>query len=84
MLIPLTALRLRLIDGWQHCWKWSSIRFLMVGGAIQTGLLAFPDKLLQYVPNWVLSALSVFALACVIAAGIGRVTTVEPKDQNHV
>lgn len=77
------GVRLRLVNDWHNAWKWSSIRFLLIGGAIQTGLLAFPDKLLQYVPNWLLSALSVFALGCVIAAGIGRITTTEPPNDGH-
>lgn len=73
-------LRLRLIDDWRNGWKFSSNRLIAVGIAVQVSLLAFPDKLLQYVPPSVLAALTVFALACAI---LGRLTTMEPRHDGN-
>lgn len=57
--------------------KASAARLLALGGVIQTALLAFPDKLLQYIPSWVLQGLSVFALGCIIIAGYVTATKQE-------
>lgn len=72
---------LHLIDDWHNCWRWSSMRFIATGAAIQTALLTTPGAILQYVPQWILQGLSVFSLACIIAAGIGRVTTTEKPNE---
>jgi len=71
------GMRLYLIDNWHHAWRWSSIRFIALGGVTQTALLTTPGAVLQYVPQWVLQGLSVFSLACILAAGLGRITTTE-------
>lgn len=68
---------LHLIPDWKQAWKWSSVRFLAVGGVVQGSLLAFPVQLTQYLPPWLLSGASMFALACVVLGGIGRITTTE-------
>lgn len=80
MLIPLTTLRLRLIDGWQHAWKFSSMRFLAFGGAIQMVLQTAPGSVTQYVPQWVLQTAGTVSFACMIFAALGRVTKVEKSD----
>lgn len=69
---------LRLIPDWKQAWKWSSVRFLAVGGVVQGSLLAFPAALAQYLPGWLLSGLAMFSLACVVLGGLGRITTTEP------
>ena len=56
------------------------MRLLAIGGAVQTALLTFPDRTLQYIPQWALQGLAIFSLACVILAGVGRVTTTEPHN----
>ncbi len=71
--------KLRLVDDWHQAWRWSSIRFLAVGGVVQTSLLSFPGALQQYLPPKVLSGLAMFALFCLIGGGVGRITTIEPK-----
>lgn len=70
-------MQLRLIPDWKQAWKWSSVRFAAAGAAVQGALLAFPMQLQQYLPAWVLSTLSVFALGCLILAIGGRITTTE-------
>lgn len=80
MLIPMTTIRLRLIDGWHRAWRWSSIRFLAAGATIQGVVVTCPAAVSQHVPEWVWQVLSCFALACMIAAGLGRVTTTEPSN----
>ena len=80
MLIPLTALRLRLIDDSNKAWKFSSIRFLTVGGAIQGALQTAPGSVTQYVPQWALSTAGTISFACIIMAGLGRLTVVEKND----
>jgi hypothetical protein len=68
----------RLVSGWRRSWRWSSMRFLGLGGSIQLALVAAPDKVTTHVPEWVMSGLSTFALLCIVLAGIGRITIVEP------
>lgn len=68
---------LHLIPDWKQAWKYSSVRIAAAGAAVQGALLAFPMQLQQYLPAWVLSTLSVFALGCLILAIAGRITTTE-------
>lgn len=77
--------KLKLIADWRNAWRWSSIRFLAAGGVVQGALLAFPTQLQQYLPPWLLTGLSEFALFCIIAGGVGRITTMERDhvDSNH-
>lgn len=74
-------MRLRLIDDWHLAWKWSSVRLVAASVAIQTALLAFPDKLAQYVPQPVLSTLATIALLVTVLAGVGRITTTEASNE---
>ena len=76
-------MQLRLIPDWQHAWKWSSIRFLAIGGAVQTTLLAFPSQLQQYLDPAVLKYGSEFALLCMFLGAIGRITTTEKPNGNE-
>lgn len=68
-----------LIPGWKSFWKWSSMRFLALGGTVQVALLAFPQALQQYLPPAVLSWSSTFVLACMMLGAAGRVTTTNPQ-----
>lgn len=70
-------LRLRLVDDYRQAWKWSSIRFLLLGGAVQTTVVTCPAAVAQHVPEWVWQCLSCFSLFCILAAAAGRVTTTE-------
>lgn len=79
-MLGLTSLRLRLIDDWRQAWKWSSMRFLGIGIAIQGVLQTAPGSVTQYVPQWILQTAGTISFACMIAAAFGRVTKVERKD----
>lgn len=78
-----TKLRLRLTNDWHQAWRWSSVRFLAIG-AVAQGAVVSSDRmgLSAHVPEWVLSGLSTFALFCIFAAGVGRITTTEPRDHD--
>lgn len=54
------------------------MRLIAVGAAVQGVIVTTPDKVMQYVPGWATQGLSIFALGCMLAAAIGRVTTTEP------
>lgn len=75
----MTINRLRLINDWRRAWRWSSMRFLATGAAVQVAVVTCPDKVAQHVPEAVWSVLSVFALTCTLLAGLGRITTTEPS-----
>jgi hypothetical protein len=49
------------------------MRFLAIGGAVQGLVVAVSSTpMAQYVQPWVMTALSDFALVCMVAAAIGR------------
>lgn len=70
-------MKLRLIDDWHRCWRWSSVWFMAAAAAAQTALM-IPGLVLQYAPQWLLQTLATIAI---IGAFIGRLTTTEkPHD----
>lgn len=79
-----TPVQLRMVDDARHAWKWSSMRFIAAGATVQTVLLAFPAQLQGYLPDGVMKWASVFCLLCMILGAVGRVTTVEPKENPDV
>lgn len=83
----MTSIRIKLIEDWHQCWRWSSMRFLALGAALQ-GALQAPAYVTQYLPSWVLQATSTASFAFLILAGLGRITRVEkhdvqPSEPNH-
>jgi len=76
--------RIRLVDDWKQAHRWSSVRFLALGGAAQAALQA-PAAVLQYAPQWALQALSILSIACIFLAVGGRLTQVEKPnvDMDH-
>jgi hypothetical protein len=71
-----------LVDDARNWWRWHSIRFLAIGAAVQGVVVAVSNtSMAQYIQPWVLTALSDFALACMLAAGVGRVLK---QDKPHV
>lgn len=74
----LALFRRRLVDDAHDAWKWGSVRFIALGGAIQGVLVAMPHRMDDYLPDWLMQGLSGFALFCMIAAGVARITI--PKD----
>ena len=74
----LMNIHLRLIDGWHHAWKFSSIRFMALGAAAQTTVLTSDRTgLSAHVPSWMLTGLSMISLACIFLGAAGRITTTE-------
>jgi hypothetical protein len=71
------GMKLRLIEDWHHAYRWSSMRFLAAGGTAQLALATAPQRVLDYAPQWALQGLSAFSLACILLAGLGRITTTE-------
>lgn len=69
--------RIRLVDGWKEAHRWSSIRFLALGGAAQLALVTTPQRVLDYAPAWALQGLSILSIGCIFLAGAGRLTQVE-------
>ena len=59
------------------------MRFLALGSACQGVVITCPAQVAQHVPEWVWQTLSCFALACMLAAGVGRITTTEPPNVDH-
>ena len=74
----LGTMQLHLIPDWQHAWRWSSVRLIAVGAAVQGTLVAMPASVSQYVPQWAMQGLALFSLGCMLAAALGRITTTEP------
>lgn len=65
--------RLRLIDDWHRCWRWSSVWFMAIAAAAQTALM-IPGLVLQYAPQWLLQTLATLAI---VGAFLGRITKME-------
>lgn len=66
---------MQLIWNWKDAWRWMSVRLIAASAGLQVSLLAFPQQLSQYIPQWILQTL---AVACLVGAVLGRVTTSEP------
>ena len=81
----LNGLRIRLVDDWKQAHRWSSMRFLAIGGAAALVLKTTPDSVLAYAPGWMLQGLSIVSIASFFLAGLGRVTQVEKPnvDMDH-
>lgn len=72
--------RVHMVDGWRQAHQWSSVRLAAFGGAVMLGLKVAPESVLSHVPEWLLSGLSIVALASIILAPAARITQVEKKD----
>ncbi len=60
-------------------WKWHSIQLIAAGGACQAAVIAADTTgMAQHIQPIVLTVLSDFSLACIVLAGIARVTA-QPK-----
>lgn len=72
-----TNWRPHLVEDWKQAHRWSSMRFLALGGAAQAALQFAPQRVLDYAPGWALQGLSILTLACIFLAGAGRLTKLE-------
>lgn len=70
---------MKLVENWKSAWKWFSVQFVAVAGAIQLTVLAFPDALKGWLPDWVTHAL---ALGLLVAAVFGRLVNQSKPEGN--
>lgn len=78
-LFVLDKCKARLIDGVEHWWRLWSVQILIVSGAIQLELAAFPDTLKGYLPDWFMHWLSIGLLVLAVAARV----TKQPRFPNN-
>ncbi len=60
---------MKLVANWKFAWKWFSVQFVAAAGAVQLSLLAFPDGMRAWLPDWMTHLL---AVALLLAAVVGR------------
>lgn len=64
---------MRLVPNWRSCWKWLSIQLVLVGGALQGAILAWPEA-----KDWIGDKASHYVGLLILAGvGLGRL-----KDQS--
>ena len=61
--------RMKLVTNWKSAWKWFSVQFVAAAGAVQLSVLAFPDTVRAWLPDWLTHVL---AMALLAAAVLGR------------
>lgn len=74
------AFNRRLSDDAHKAWTFGSMRFLALGGTIQTAVVTCPAAVAQHVPEWIWQAMSTFSLFCMVAAAYCRVTVKQEPD----
>jgi len=60
---------MKLVANWKSAWKWFSVQFVAAAGAIQLSVLAFPETVRAWLPDWLTHML---AVALLFAAVVGR------------
>jgi hypothetical protein len=60
---------MKLVANWKSAWKWFSVQFVAAAGAVQLSVLAFPDTMRVWLPDWLTHVLAVLLL---LAAALGR------------
>jgi hypothetical protein len=60
---------MKLVANWKSAWKWFSVQFVAAAGAVQLSVLAFPETIRGWLPDWLTHLL---AVALLIAAVAGR------------
>ena len=60
---------MKLVSNWKSAWKWFSIQFVAAAGAVQLSVLAFPESVRAWLPDWLTHLLAVLLL---VAAVLGR------------
>ena len=66
--------RMKFVSNWKSAWKWLSVQFVAAAGAVQLSVLAFPDSMRAWLPDWLTHVLAIVLL---LAAVLGRLV-----DQN--
>jgi len=60
---------MKLVANWKSAWKWFSVQFVAAAGAVQLSVLAFPETVRAWLPDWLTHLL---AVALLLAAVLGR------------
>jgi hypothetical protein len=58
---------MRLVANWKSAWKWFSIQFVAAAGAVQLAVLAFPDTIRAWLPDWLTHLLAIMLLVAAVA-----------------
>jgi hypothetical protein len=67
---------MKLVANWKSAWRWFSVQLVTAAGAVQLSVLAFPDSVRAWLPDWLTHLLAVALLA---GAVLGRL--VDQKGQ---
>jgi hypothetical protein len=60
---------MKLVANWKSAWKWFSVQFVAAAGAVQLSVLAFPETVRGWLPDWLTHLLAIVLL---LAAVLGR------------
>jgi hypothetical protein len=60
---------MKLVADWKSAWTWFSVQFVAAAGAVQLSLLAFPDEVRAWLPDWLTHLMAMILL---VAAVLGR------------
>lgn len=60
---------MKLVANWKSAWKWFSMQFVAAAGAVQLSVLAFPETVRGWLPDWLTHLL---AMVLLLAAVLGR------------
>lgn len=75
----LTRLKLRLIDDWRLCWRWSSVRLGLLAGAFSAWAASDPAgfaRTVDMLPEWARPLVGLLVAAVAIGS---RITTRKGK-----
>jgi len=67
---------MKLVTNWKSAWKWFSMQFVAAAGAVQLSVLAFPETVRAWLPDWLMHLLAVILL---LAAVLGRLVDQEKR-----
>ena len=62
---------MKLIEGWENCWKWLSVNCMFVAGSIQGAWVYIPDDLRDSAPHYLVAWITI---ALLVLGIIGRIT----------
>jgi hypothetical protein len=60
---------MKLVDNWTQAWKWFSVQFVAAATAVQLSVLALPEGMRDWLPDWLMHVLAAVLLA---GAVLGR------------
>lgn len=74
--------RVRLVNNWHRCLRWYSMHFIAAAGALQAAVLAFPEFMREWLPDYATHGVG---LVILIGAVAGRLVDQEKRhvDDSH-